>query len=373
MHIANAKIPARNLWAVLLALLVVLWAIPASPARIKDIASFKGVRKNQLVGYGLVVGLNGTGDQRGSDFTIQSLVNMLERLGVRVDRANLKPKNVAAVVVTADMSVAARPGSRMDITVSSLGDAKSLLGGVLMLTPLKGVDGEVYALAQGPLTIGGFSASGQAASVQNNIATVGIIPGGATVERSVPFEFNSQDNISLNLSMADFSTTQQVVDTINRAMNGSFARARDISTVDVNVPERFRGNLVPLMATLENLEVRPDSKAKVVVDEKTGTVIVGSGVRLSKVAISHGNLQIVISENPQVSQPPAFSGGQTVVVPQTNIQTKEENNRLLLMEGATLQELVDGLNSIGATPRDLISILRSLKAAGALLADVEVI
>jgi flagellar P-ring protein precursor FlgI len=271
------------------------------------------------------------------------------------------------------MPIAAKPGTRLDVTVSSLGDAKSLLGGVLLLTPLKGVDGEVYALSQGPLTIGGFSVGGEAAQVSNNVATVGIIPGGALVERAVPFEFNSQDSVSLALSMADFSTTQQVVDTVNVALGGPYARARDVSTVEVAVPERFRGNLVPLMASLENLEVRPDSRAKVVVDEKTGTVIVGANVRLAKVAISHGNLQVVISESADVSQPPAFSSGSTVVVPQTEISVREENNRLVLMEGATLQELVDGLNAIGATPRDLVAILRALKTSGALMAELEVI
>jgi len=345
----------------------------AEATRIKDIATFKGVRTNQLVGYGLVVGLSGTGDNRGSEFTIQSLVNMLERMGVRVEERNLKPRNVAAVIVTSNLPVSSRPGARLDVTVSSLGDAKSLLGGVLLLTPLRGVDGNVYALAQGPLTVGGYSVGGEAASVQSNIATVAIIPQGATVERQVPFEFNDQDTMTINLNMADFSTTQQVVETINRALGGPYARAADISTIDMAVPERFQGNLVPLMATLENLRVSPDSRAKVVVDEKTGTVIVGQGVRLTRVAISHGALQIIISEGASVSQPAPFSQGETVVVPETQIQVREERNRLMLMEGATLQELVDGLNSIGATPRDLVSILRALRSAGALMAELEVI
>ncbi len=345
----------------------------AQATRIKDIATFKGVRTNQLVGYGLVVGLAGTGDNRGSQFTIQSLVNMLERMGVRVDQAVLKPKNVAAVMVTANLPASSRPGARLDATVSSLGDAKSLLGGVLLLTPLRGVDGNVYALSQGPLTVGGYSVGGESASATSNIPTVGIVPQGATVERQVPFEFNDQDTMTINLNMADFSTTQQVVETINRALGGPYARAADVSTIDMAIPERFQGNLVPLMASLENLQVSPDAKAKVVVDEKTGTVIVGANVRLSKVAISHGSLQIVISEGADVSQPQPFSQGQTVVVPRTELQVREERNKLVLMEGATLQELVDGLNSIGATPRDLVSILRALRSAGALMADLEVI
>lgn len=370
-RVNTVRVPA--LLAVCVLLIGLLAPGEAQAARIKDIATFKGVRTNQLVGYGLVVGLAGTGDNRGSQFTIQSLVNMLERMGVRVDEASLKPKNVAAVMVTANLPASSRPGARLDATVSSLGDAKSLLGGVLLQTPLQGVDGNIYALAQGPLTVGGYSVGGESASATSNIPTVGIIPQGATVERQVPFEFNSQDTMTINLNMADFSTTQQVVETINRALGGPYARAADISTIDMAVPERFQGNLVPLMASLENLQVTPDAKAKVVVDERTGTVIVGAGVRLARVAISHGNLQVVISESANVSQPQPFSQGQTVVVPETELEVREERNKLVLMEGATLQELVDGLNSIGATPRDLVSILRALKTSGSLMAELEVI
>ncbi|WP_152512916.1 flagellar basal body P-ring protein FlgI [Desulfovibrio sp. X2] len=350
-----------------------LAAQPAGAVRIKDIATFKGVRSNQLVGYGLVVGLGGTGDQRGSDFTIQSLVNMLDKMGVRVNRADIKPKNVAAVMVTANMMVSATPGSKMDVTVSSIGDAKNLLGGQLLLTPLKGIDGNVYATAQGALTLGGFLVQGTAAQAQKNTTTVAIIPNGATVERGVPFNFNDMQNMTLNLSVADFSTTMQAVKAINREMGGDFAKARDISTIDIAVPQKFQGNLVPLMASLENIEIEPQTRARVVVDEKTGTVVLGQDVRLGKVAVAHGNLQIVVSNSAQVSQPPAFSGGQTVAVPQTTIGVTQQNKRLMLMEGATLRELVDGLNAIGASPQDLISILRALKAAGALMADVEVI
>ncbi|MFW5487017.1 MAG: flagellar basal body P-ring protein FlgI [Desulfovibrio sp.] len=371
----SRKTTAR-IFTALFVLAAVLWTgfgQEAQSARLKDIASFKGVRSNQLVGYGLIVGLSGTGDKRGSEFTIQSMVNMLDRMGVTVNRRDIKPKNVAAVMVTAKMPVSAKPGSPLDVTVSSLGDASSLLGGVLLLTPLKGVDGKVYALAQGSLTLGGFMVEGAAASAQKNITTVGIIPGGATVERAVPFDFNNMNSMTLNMSMADFSTTMQVVNSVNAALGGKYARAQDVSTVQINVPERFVGNLVPLMASLENLEVRPDGKAKVVVDEKTGTVVLGNDVRLSKVAVAHGNLQVVIAESADVSQPPAFSNGDTVAVPQTDLGVTEQNKRLMLMEGATLNELVDGLNAIGATPRDLISILRTLKAAGALMAELEVI
>ncbi|GAB1409138.1 flagellar basal body P-ring protein FlgI [Desulfovibrionales bacterium] len=354
-------------------MLIALCASMTFAARLKDIANFGGVRSNDLVGYGLVVGLSGTGDKGGSQFTIQSMANMLESMGVKVDRAALKPKNVAAVMVTAKMPVSAQPGARLDATVSSVGDAASLLGGVLLLTPLKGVDGNVYALTQGPLAVGGFSASGDASSTSKNIVTVGRIPGGAVIERGVPFNFNDQQEVTINLSTADFSTTKHVADAINRSMGGAFAQARDISTVTLTVPPQHQGNIVDLMASLENLEVSPDSRAKVVVDEKTGTLVLGSNVTLSKVAVSHGNLNIVVTENPQVSQPNAFSQGQTVVTPQTQMAVKEDKQRLILMEGASIQELVDGLNAIGATPRDLISILRTMKSAGALHADLEIL
>jgi len=345
----------------------------AQAARLKDIASFSGVRTNELVGYGLVVGLAGTGDGTSSTFTLRSMSNMLEKMGVEANPDDLKPKNVAAVMVTAKLPVSSKPGSQLDVTVSSLGDAKSLLGGILLITPLKGLDGRVYAVAQGSLTIGGFTVAGDATSAQKNIPTVGRIPNGASVERGVPFQFNNQDKMTLNLTVRDFGTTMQVVNKINAALGGDFAEARDISTVELNLPEKFRGNMVPLMASLENLSISPDGKAKVVVDEKTGTVVLGQDVRLTKVAVAHGNLQIVIAESQNVSQPGPFSDGSTVVTPQTDIQVVEQNKQLMLMEGATLQELVDGLNSIGASPRDLISIIRALKAAGSLHAEVEVI
>jgi flagellar P-ring protein precursor FlgI len=361
--------------AVALVLVTSLACAPgdAAAARLKDIASFSGVRTNELVGYGLVVGLAGTGDGTSSTFTLQSMSNMLEKMGVEASPDKLKPKNVAAVMVTAKMPVSAKPGSMIDVTVSSLGDAKSLLGGNLLVTPLKGLDGRVYAVSQGSLTIGGYTAAGDAATAQKNIPTVGRIPNGAVVERGVPFKFNNQDSMTLNLSVLDFGTTMQVVNKINATMGGNFASARDISTVELALPDQYRGNMVPLMASLENLDISPDGKARVVVDEKTGTVVLGHDVRLSRVAVAHGNLQIVISESQDVSQPGPFSDGNTVVTPVTDLAINEQNKPLMLMEGATLQELVDGLNAIGATPRDLISIIRALKAAGSLHAEVEVI
>ncbi len=367
----------RNLCVFLLslALFLLAGASPAGAVRLKDIASFSGLRNNDLVGYGLVVGLSGTGDgNSNSEFTIRSLANMLEKMGVSVNPANLKPKNTAAVMVTAKMPSSARPGSNIDVTVSSMGDAKSLLGGVLLLTPLRGLDGRVYAVAQGSMTLGGYSAEGQAATTQKNITTVARIPNGAIIEREVPFQFNQQAGMTINLSgTPDFGTAMQVVKRINNALGGHYAKAADASTIQMSIPPKFQNNLVPLMASLENLDISPDSRARVVVDEKTGTVVLGGSVRLTKVAVAHGNLQIVVAENPQVSQPGPLAQGQTTVTPQTNVKVKEQNNRLVLMEGATLQELVDGLNSIGATPRDLISILRTLKSAGSLHADLEVI
>lgn len=362
----------RSRW--ILAWAVVLLALgSAQAARLKDVASFSGVRTNELVGYGLVVGLSGTGDKSGAEFTVQSMANMLESMGVKVDRAQLKPKNVAAVMVTAKMPASARPGSRLDVTVSSVGDAQSLLGGVLLLTPLRGVDGQVYALSQGPLTVGGFSASGEATTATKNVVTVARIPGGAVVERPVPFQFNEQKEVTIHLDAQDFSTAKQVADTINEVMAGPYAMAQDAATVRLRIPERYQGNIVGLMAELENAEIRPDSRARVVVDEKTGTVVFGAGVTLSKVAVTHGNLQVVVSEQPQVSQPGAFSGGQTVVTPNTQVAVREDKRAITMMEGASVQDLVNGLNAIGATPRDLISILRTLKAAGALHAELEVL
>lgn len=358
---------------VILGLLFLSIPSPAQAVRIKDIATFSGVRDNQLVGYGLVVGLSGTGDKKDSVFTMRSMVNMLEKMGVSVDMSKMKPKNVASVMVTASMPVSAKPGSSLDVTISSIGDATSLQGGVLLQTPLTGIDGKIYGMAQGPITLGGYSVEGEAASAVKNFVTVGRIPGGAIVERGIPFDFNNQDKISLNMFVADFSTTMQVAERLNAAMGGQFARAVDATTVDLSIPPEYRNNLVPLLASLENIEVTPDSPAKVVVDEKTGTVVLGRDVRISRVAVAHGNLQVMVQEGMSVSQPGPFSNGQTVAMPATDISISEENRRLSIIEGATLQELVDGLNAIGATPRDLISILRSMKAAGALHAELEVI
>jgi flagellar P-ring protein precursor FlgI len=372
MYHASQK-PLRTGIAALALCFVLLLPETAGAVRIKDIASFGGVRDNQLVGYGLVVGLGGTGDRRDSPFTVDSMVNMLENMGVSVDRSRIRPRNTAAVMITARMPVSARPGSRLDVTVSSLGDATSLQGGVLLMSPLKGVDGNIYGLAQGPLVLGGFAAGGEAATMQRNVVTVGAIPGGMTVERGVPFAFNNMPTLTLHMRTADFSTTQSVVESLNAAMGGNYARAEDISSIVLTVPREFQGNLVPLMASIENIEIMPDAPARVVVDEKTGTVVLGRNVRISRVAVAHGNISVMVQEFEDVSQPTPFTQGQTVVSPVTGLTVREDNRRLMLMEGATLQELVDGLNAVGATPRDLISILRTMKAAGALHAEIEVI
>jgi flagellar P-ring protein precursor FlgI len=276
-------------------------------------------------------------------------------------------------MVTAKMPASSKPGSMLMVTVSSVGDASSLQGGVLLQTPLKGVDGKVYALAQGPLVLGGFSVEGAAGRAQKNITTVGTIPNGATVERGSPFEFNSQHILSLHMSSRDFSTTMEVVESLNEALGGDYARASNAGTIDIEVPPEYRGNLVSLIASVENLNVSPQTVAKVVVDEKTGTIVLGRDVRVSRVAIAHGSLQIMVQESASASQPGPFSQGQSMAMPQTDAGMREERRQLNLIEGATLQELVDGLNSIGATPRDLISILKTLKVSGALFADLEVI
>jgi flagellar P-ring protein precursor FlgI len=357
----------------LILLAAALLPTQAEAVRIKDIAVFSGVRDNQLTGYGLVVGLSGTGDKKDSAFTMRSMVNMLEKMGVRVDMKQMKPKNVAAVMVTARMPVSSKPGTRIDVTVSSLGDSTSLLGGVLIQTPLKGIDGKVYALAQGPLTVGGFSVGGNQAQAQKNITTVAQVPGGAIIERAVPFEFNSQQTLTLNMNNPDFTTTNQVVERINKALGGIFARSVDVSTISLEIPSDFKGNMVPLMASLENIEITPDTAARVVVDEKTGTIILGRDVRISRVAVAHGNLHVTVQENQEVSQPGPFSGGSTAITQSTDLASREEQRNLNILEGATLQELVDALNSVGATPRDLISILRTMKSSGALHAHLEVI
>jgi flagellar P-ring protein precursor FlgI len=353
-----------------------LWALtsPAEAVRIKDIAEIEGVRSNKLVGYGLVIGLNGTGDKAGTEFTIQSLVSMLERMGVKVDRSKVKVENVAAVVVTADLPPFARAGTRMDALVSSIGDAESLQGGTLVLTPLKAPNGFVYAVAQGSVSLGGgFAASGAAASAQKNHPTVGRIVNGVLIEREVSLRFRDKREISINLRQPDFTTALRLAETVNSAMCGEYATALDGGTVRVVIPPNYPDDVVKLVASVEKLDVTPDRVARVVLDERTGTVVIGEDVRISAVAVSHGNLSIVVKERPEVSQPLPFSEGETTVTPNTELTVREERGSVMLMpEGVSIQEVVKALNAIGVSPRDLIAIFQALKEAGALQAELKV-
>ncbi len=361
-------------------LIAALVALPhhaaASSARIKDVVDVEGVRDNMLIGYGLVVGLNGTGDSlNNSPFTEQSLVGMLERMGVNTRGTNLRTKNVAAVMVTATLPPYAAQGTRIDVTVSAMGDSKSLLGGTLLVTPLLGADGEVYAVGQGPIAVSGFSAQGQGASVTRGVPTAGRISSGAIVEREIQFSLAELPVLRLSLRNPDFTTAQRVATAINMQLRGNRAQATDPSSVLLTVPEARRGDIVGLITEIEQLRITPDQVARVVVDEKSGVIVMGENVRISTVAIAQGNLTIRVTETPQVSQPGPFSQGQTAVVPRTDIQVDDQsNNRLAVMNsGVTLQELVQSLNALGVGPRDMIAILQSIKAAGALQAEIEVI
>ena len=345
----------------------------AAQIRIKDIVDMEGVRDNQLVGYGLVIGLNGTGDRlKSAVFTRQSLVGMLERLGVntRDFERQLDTKNVAAVMVTANLPAFARPGSRIDVAVSALGDATNLTGGTLLVTPLLGADGEVYAVAQGALATGAIAARGAAGSVTRGVPTAGRISNGAIVEREVPFTLTNRDRVRLALRNPDLTTARRIAAAINGASRGNVATVTDPRTVSVALNGR---DPVAFLTDIERLRVVPDQIARVVIDEATGTIVMGDAVRVSTVAIAQGNLTIRITETPQVSQPNAFGQGQTQVVPRTGIEVEDQSDRRMgvLPEAVTLQELVRGLNSLGVGPRDMISILQAIKAAGALQADLE--
>ena len=369
--------PAQRLGLIALCALFGLLPVGAQGAsRIKDFADIEGVRDNLLVGYGLVVGLNGTGDSlRNAPFTLQSLQGMLERMGVNTRGTNLNTKNVAAVMVTANLPPFATQGTRVDVSVSALGDAKSLQGGTLLVTPLLGADGNVYAVGQGPIAVGGFTASGEGTTVSRGVATSGRIANGAIVEREIEFKLASMDKVRLSLRNPDLTTAQRMALAINSLLGAKAANPTDPSTVELTLPQSFNGNIVSLLTDIEQLRVEPDQIARVVVDEASGIIVMGADVRVSTVAIAQGNLTIRITETPQVSQPDPFSQtGETVVVPRTTIEVDEgENNKLaVLRDGVSLQELVDGLNALGVGPRDLISILQTIKAAGALQAEIQV-
>jgi len=357
------------------ALVLALVSLAAQAERIKDLAAVQGVRDNQLIGYSLVVGLDGTGDQTTqTPFTVQSLATMLSQLGVTLPPgASLQLKNVAAVMVTATLPAFARPGQTIDVTVSSLGNAKSLRGGTLLLTPLKGGDGQVYAVAQGNVLVGGVGASSGGTSVQVNHLSVGRVTGGATVERTVPTVLGEAGHIQLGVNGTDFTTTQRIVDAVNAAFGTGTAAAMDGRTVRIAAPADA-GERVGFIARLENLDVEPAAGvAKVIVNSRTGSVVMNRSISVETSAVAHGNLAVVITSEPVISQPGALSGGQTVQAERSQIEIRQDKGLLTMVRGANLGEVVKALNAIGATPQDLLAILQAMKAAGALRAQLEII
>ncbi len=345
-------------------------------SRIKDIADFEGVRENQLVGYGLIVGLNGTGDNiKSIDFTKESLISMLDQIGINARGGQIKSKNVAAVMVTANLPAFARQGSKIDVFVSAVGDAKNLQGGTLLATPLTGADGNVYALAQGAVAVNALAAQGGGTSVVRGVPTAGKIANGAIIEREIPFALDSLDTIKIALRNPDFTTSRRVANAINAHMGTNLAQALDPATIEMEIPEDYSNRIVELMTKVEQLQVQPDQPAKVIIDESSGIIVIGKDVKINKLAIAQGNLTIRISDIPIVSQPLPFSEGETVVGVNTIIDVEEdvESKLSVLDTGVNLQELVNGLNALGVSPRDLISILQAIKASGALQADIEVI
>ncbi len=377
MNIKNTN--HSKLSALLLALLCIFFFFDtAQSARIKDIAQIHGVRGNQLMGYGLVTGLNGTGDDmKKSVFTLQAVYNMMTRNGITINPDEIdtiKIKNVAAVMITANLPPFASSGSKIDIQVSSMGDASSLAGGTLLMTPLKGVDGNVYAIAQGPLAIGAFSYGGKAAAAQKNHPTVGRIAGGAIVEGTVPVNIGGDGTLTYQLTNADFTTSSNMTKAINNKFGEGTAYPLDSGTVAINIPDSHKNYIVDFVATIESLDIEADSRAKVVVNERTGTVVMGQDVKLSTVAVSHGNLNLIIRDSFEVSQPNPFTDGQTVVTPgQSEIIVTEEEGQLMVLDmnnDVTIGDIANALNTIGATPRDLIAIFQAIKASGSMHGDL---
>jgi flagellar P-ring protein FlgI len=346
----------------------------AATSRIKDLANFEGVRQNQLIGYGLVVGLNGTGDTLNNiPFTKQSIQAMLERMGVNIRGVQIRTGNVAAVMVTANLPPFATQGTRIDVTVSSLGDSKSLQGGTLLVTPLLGADGNVYAVGQGSLAVAGFAAQGEAAKVVRGVPTVGRISNGAIIEREIEFSLNRLNQVRLALRNADFTTAKRIAAAINDFMAAAIAEPLDNATVQLTLPKKAPSNIIALLTEIEQLQIEPDLPAKVVIDERSGVIVIGRDVRVSTVAVAQGNLTVTIAETPQVSQPNPFSRGRTVVVPRTKVGVQEDGKKLAVVnEGVSLQQLVDGLNALGIGVLDMIAILQAMKANGAIQADIEV-
>lgn len=349
-------------------------------ARIKDIAQLHGVRDNQLLGYGIITGLDGTGDDmKKSVFTLQAIYNMMTRHGITIDPDDIddiKIENIAAVMVTGTLPPFAKSGSRMDVQVSSIGDAESLAGGTLLMTPLLGADGEVYSVAQGAITVGAFSYGGKAAQVQQNHPTVGRIAGGAIIEKSVDMEVGKNGQLQYQLRDADFTTASNLAAVVNKHFGRGTAYADTPGTVQIKVTEPYKDNIVDFVASLETLNVQSDSPAKIVVNEKTGTIVMGKDVRLSTVAVSHGNLSLIIRDDYNVSQPAPLSGGQTVVTPETSIDVIEDDGELVVLDmkkGVSIGEIANALNAIGATPRDLIAIFQAIKASGSLQGELVVL
>lgn len=362
-----------NILRFALALVFLSSSLHAAPVRIKDLADFDGVRGNDLVGYGLVVGLDGTGDSlRNAPYTEDILAGLLERLGVNVGEDELRSKNVAAVVVTAELPPFARSGSRIDVGVSAIGDAKSLLGGTLVMTPLKAADGSVYAVAQGSIIAGGVSASSEAARVVEGVPTAGSIPVGGRIEREVAFEFSSIENIRIALRNPDFTTAGRVEQAINRELGRGVALAQDAGTVLVDFKRIGDVNPAHVLGRIENLQIQAETRAKVVIDHKSGTIVMGERVRISRVAVSQGNLTLRIQELPEVSQPNPFADGETVVVPRSYAEVREEPGiGFAEVSGeSSLTEVIAGLNALGVRPRDMIDILKSIHTAGALHAEL---
>jgi flagellar P-ring protein precursor FlgI len=365
--------PLRQLVAVSSLLLAVLFAREARADKVRDLVDVVGARENQLLGYGIVTGLNGTGDDVSAPFAMQSLRALLRRLGVQVDARQIRLKNVAAVIVTANIPPFARSGSKLDVVVSSMGNAKSLRGGVLVQTPLRGADRKTYAVAQGPLVLGGFSASGgSGSSVQENVTTVGRIPNGALIEREIKTSFESAGKILLALRAPSFQTAQRIVEELNKALGQGTARALDGGSIEVKAPSELRNKIVELIAKVGEVDVDPGSVARVIINERTGTIVAGGDVQLSPVAIAQGGITIAVSESKEVSQPGAFSGGQTREVARTEVEAAEQKPpALTYVSGATsLAEVAQALSVFGVSPRELGSILQALKAAGALRAEI---
>lgn len=362
----------------LFAAMLMLVCPQAEATRIKDLADIEGVRENQLMGYGLVIGLNGTGDDiKKSVFTKQAVINMIKRMGMGIPTdvfKQMKTKNVAAVMVTAQLPPFARPGTAIDIQVSSVGDASSLSGGTLLMTPLKGPDGNTYAVAQGPLAVGGIAFGGKAAKAQKNFPTSGRITNGALVERAVNYSMPTTGDLVYQLRQTDFTTATRMVEAINSHFGEGTAKSMDSRSIKVQKPANYLSDTVTFVSDLESIDIEPDTPARIVVNERTGTIVMGQDVRISTVAVSHGNLNLVISESIEVSQPNPLAAGATVAAPKTTINTiEDEGNLVVLQPGVNLGEIAKALNAIGATPRDLIAIFQAIKAAGALQGELVIL